>query len=95
MAAVALGVALRLALEGDLEDPDSLVPVVGPCTVAAWWITAKDSRKVILRDQLHEICGDEAAREIMKLINSSADTITKMRQRSDEHRSPTELPRAA
>ena len=95
LAAVALGVALRLALSGDIEDPESLAPVVQACSAAARWIAAEDSRETILCDQLREICGEEAAQEIMKLITYGVDAIARTGPRSDEHGPPNELTRAA
>jgi tetratricopeptide (TPR) repeat protein len=95
LAAVALGVALRLALPGDIEDPESLAPIVRACSAAAWWIAAEDSRETILRDQLREICGDEAAQETMKLIAYGVDAIAEIGPRAEGHGPPAELPRAA
>jgi tetratricopeptide (TPR) repeat protein len=95
LAAIALGVALRLVLPRDDGDPERFAPFVHAGTAAAWWIDADSGRGTILREELHEICGEEAAREIMNLVNSAVDAIAQMREQAGEQDPPAALPRAA
>jgi len=44
-----------------------------------WWIDTDSGRETMLRDELQDICGQEAAREIMKLVNSAVDAIAQKR----------------
>lgn len=93
LAAVTLGVALRLVLPGDDEDPEGFAPLVQAGSAAAWWIAADSRRQTMLREQLQDICGVEAAREIMKLLGGAVDAITQMREQAGEQNSPATLPR--
>jgi hypothetical protein len=93
LAAVTLGVALRLVLPGDDEDPEGFAPFVQAGSAAAWWIAADSRRQTMLREQLQDICGVEAAREIMKLLGGAVDAITQMREQAGEQNSPATLPR--
>lgn len=95
LAAVALGVALRLVLPRDEEDPDGFAPFVQAGSAAAWWIDTNNGRGKVLRDELQEICGEEVAREIMKLVNGAVDAIAKTRQRAGEQDRSAALPHAA
>jgi tetratricopeptide (TPR) repeat protein len=91
LAAVQLGVALRLVLPGGDEDPERFASFVQAGSAAAWWIAADSRRETMLREELQEICGEEAASEIMKLLGDAVDAITQMREEDP----PAALSRAA
>lgn len=95
LAAVALGVALRLVLPRDGDDPDRFAPFVQAGSAAAWWIDADSRRENMLQDALLEICGQEAAREIIKMVNGAVEAIAEMRAQAGEEDQPAALPRAA
>ena len=79
LAAVTLGVALRLVLPGDEDNPNGFAPFVQAGGAAAWWIDVDNRRGKMLRDELQKICGREAAREIMKMVNGAVDAIAQKR----------------
>jgi hypothetical protein len=95
LTAVALGVALRLVLGREDEDPERFVPFVQAASAAAWWIVADSAHATILTDQLHDVCGEEAAREIMQLVGDAIKAIEQKRPEADEENASTGLPRAA
>lgn len=95
LAAVTLGVALRLVLPREGEDPDGFAPFVQAGGAAAWWIDADRHRETMLQDALEEICGEEAAREIMKMVNGAVEAIAEMRTQAGEEDQRAALPRAA
>lgn len=73
---------------------DEITPIVrAGGSAAAWWIAADSRRQTMLREQLQDICGVEAAREIMKLLGGAVDAITRMREQAGEQNSPATLPR--
>ncbi len=94
LAAVALGVALRLGLAQGEEDNEWLVPFVLVGGASARWIDADPPRRAILTDELGEICGAEAADEIMKLVEIAVETIAE-KQAAAENDPQVELQPAA
>jgi hypothetical protein len=48
----------------------------------------------MLREELQDICGQVAAREIMKLVNAAVDAIAQMRKQAGEQDPPAALLRA-
>ncbi len=95
LAAVALGVALRLVLHGEDEDRESFAPLVQAGSAAAWWISADGLREAMLREQLQEICGEGPAGEIMTLLGGGVDAIKLMREHGADQDQPPALARAA
>jgi tetratricopeptide (TPR) repeat protein len=95
LAAIALGVALRLVLGCEDEDPERFFPFVQAASTAARWIAADSAHETILTDQLRDICGEEAAREIMQLVGEAVKAIEHKRAEADEENASTGLPRAA
>jgi tetratricopeptide (TPR) repeat protein len=95
LAAVVLGVALRLVLSGEDKDPERFAPFVQAASAAAWWTAPDSARETILADQLRDICGEEAAREIMRLVGDAVKAIEQKRAEADEENASTGLPHAA
>jgi tetratricopeptide (TPR) repeat protein len=96
LAAVTLGVALRLVLPRGGEDPDLLEPFVQAGSAAAWWIEADGRRERMLADALHEICGEEVATEVMTMLEGVVKAIAEMRAEAAGEENPSpELPRVA
>ena len=95
LAAITLGVALRLVFPGNDEDPDRFAPIVQAGSAAAWWIDADSRREPMLRHELQEIGGKEVAREVMKLVSAAVDAIAEMRAQAGEQDPPAALPHAA
>ncbi len=95
LAAVALAVALRLGLAQGAEDNERLALFVQVGGAAAWWIDADPGRGAILTDELREICGAEAAREIVNLVDIAVEEIASKRKQRDENDPQADLQRAA
>jgi hypothetical protein len=91
LAAVALALALRLLLarEGDAE------PFVHVGGAAARWIASEHRRETMLHDELHDICGQDAASEIMKLLDGAVQAISDKRDQDGTRHPPSAVPAAA
>lgn len=95
LAAVALGVSAQLMLHTDGDDPKRFVPFMRVRSVVSWWLAAKAVPETVLTEQLHDVCGKEAGREIMKLVGDEVETIRQKREKTGEDESSAALPRAA
>jgi hypothetical protein len=63
--------------------------------VAAWWLATDAARETILTDQLCDICGQEAAREIMQLVDEEVEAIRQKGEETGREEPSAALPRAA
>jgi len=79
LAAVTLGVALRLAFSREDEDPERLTPFVAAASAAAWWIEADRRREKALHDALLRICGEEIASCVSPLLQTTVEAIAQKR----------------
>ena len=95
LGAVALGVALRLGLAPGAADNEQLSPFVQVGGASALWIDADPGRGAILTEELGEICGAEAAHEIMALVNIAVEAIAEKREEASESDPQVELRPAA
>jgi tetratricopeptide (TPR) repeat protein len=95
LAAVALGVAVRLVLGREDKDPERFAPFVQAASAAAWWVATDSAHETILAEQLRDICGEEAAREIMQLVGDAVRAIKQKREEIEEENASTGLPSAA
>ena len=79
LAALTLGVALRLGFSREEDDLERLTPFVEAGTAAAWWIEADRSREKPLKDALRTICGEQVLSDIAPLLESTVEAIAKKR----------------
>jgi hypothetical protein len=91
LAAVALALSLRLVLAREGDDAAPFVQVGG---AAAWWIAAEHRRERMLHGELRDICGQEPANEIMKLLDGAVQAISDKRDQDGRHPSSA-VPAAA
>jgi tetratricopeptide (TPR) repeat protein len=92
LAALALVLALRLVLAREGDDAEPFVQVGG---AAAWWIAAEQRRETMLHDELHDICGQDAASEIMKLLDGAVQAISDKRDQDGARHPSSAVPAAA
>ena len=82
LAAITLGVALRLALSSSDEAAGRFDPFVQAGSAAAWWIDADGQRETMLVEALRDICGDEIATTVIPMLRGAVEAIARQRAQS-------------